>query len=85
MVTLEEVEFLEPAIVLYPIYHYFSMKWNAFHGSMKKGVHVNPRRDATIFQQDFFLRLTIFWSSWRTLNFYMHMEHNLRSTNSRNN
>jgi hypothetical protein len=52
LVKVNEVEFLEPATVSNHILHYFSTKWNGFHGSMKKGIHVSPRHDATIFQHD---------------------------------
>jgi hypothetical protein len=81
LISLEEVKFLPPAVVSPAIYHYFSTKWTAFHGSMQRGVCVNPRHDAALFQQDLFQRLTAVWRSWRILNFFTHMDCNSRSTN----
>jgi hypothetical protein len=54
LVSLEEVKFLPPAVVSPVIYHYFSTKWTDFHVSMQRGVRVNHRHDAALFQHDFF-------------------------------
>jgi hypothetical protein len=63
LVSLEEVDFLLPAVVSPAIYHYVSTKWTDFHGSMQRGLRVNPRHDADLFQQAFFQRLTAVWRS----------------------
>jgi hypothetical protein len=46
-----------------------------FHGSMKKGVHVNPRHDAAISQQDFFAKMNNMFEVLEDLEFlYAHGE-----------
>jgi hypothetical protein len=78
LVSLEEVEFLPPAVVLHAIYHYFWMKWTDFHGSMQRRVCLNPKHDAPLIQQDFFQKLS---AVWRISNFSTHIDLNSRSTN----
>jgi hypothetical protein len=80
---VDEVEFQESVTVSDGILNYVSTKWNGFHGSMKKVARNSPKRDAVRYQDNFLGWWTIYWMSWRTLIFYMHMASNGRSRNWR--